>query len=153
MLDMDGSSVAVAVSEVRRTKECLYTVLSLQEGISRLRDKNVPNNKKRGSGTIRLLENFLAIGKTQNGQEPNLDIISGHVHIKVNERYHLNTVQFDDEILGHGPRKIIAFNKDNDIYKMADGQCVQIMKSYFPGTIIAMNFYLDSKYLEAFSKG
>lgn len=104
-------------------------------------------------GTIRLLESFLTIGKSKNGDEPSLDIISGNVHIKINEQYHLKLVEFDDEVFGHSSRKIIAFNETNDIYSRADEQCVKIMNSYFPGTIIAMNFYLDSKYLDEISKG
>lgn len=133
-------------------QEALYTVLSLQEGISRLKDRRVQNNKKRGTGTIRLLESFMSIGKKENGNAPKLDIISGHIHIKINEKYRLREEHFEDDIMGRASRKIIAFNPENDIYDKADRDCVEILNSYFPGTIIAMNFYLDRKYLSKLVK-
>lgn len=128
-------------------KETMYTVFSLQEGISRLRDKTVFGNKKRGTGTIRLMESIYAIGMTNSGKKPEFSITSGNTQIIFDNAYKLQRVEVDDEILGKGMRKIMAFNKDSNIYKKADPNNVKIMKEYFPGTIISMKFYLDKKYL------
>ena len=135
------------------SRETLFTLLSLQEGISRLRNSKTQDNKKRGTGTIRMLECFNSLGKTVDGEQPKLDIISGHVHIKVDDRYHLQEINFNDSIWGNCTRKIIAFNKDNDIYDRADSENVSIMKESFPGTLISMNFYLDKKFIEQLKKG
>lgn len=133
-------------------KEAMYTVFSLQEGISRLKDRNIPGNRKRGTGTIRLMESLNAIGLTQTGKEPELTITSGNISIKFSKQYKLNAIKFNDNIMGNNERKIIAFNKDNDIYQPADSNNVKIIEEHFPGTVISMEFYLDRKYLHKFER-
>lgn len=134
-------------------KETLFTVLSLQERISRLRDTNSQGNKNRGTGTIRMLETFKKLGGTVKEGEPKMDIISGHVHIRIDNQYTLKSSTFNDMIWGASSRQIIAFNKDNDLFKPADSSKVQYLKEYFPGTVISMNFYLDKKYIEEIKGG
>ncbi|WOO36005.1 hypothetical protein R2R35_19740 [Anaerocolumna sp. AGMB13020] len=133
-------------------QDAMYTVLSLQEGISRLKDRNNPGNKKRGTGTIRLMESLYTIGMSKPGKEPDLSITSGNINIKFSNKYSLDNVLFNDNIMGNNLRKIIAFNNDNDIYKPADSNNVRIMKETFPGTVISIKFYLDGKYLQTFAE-
>ncbi len=130
-------------------QETMYTVFSLQEGISRLRDKNRSGYRNRGIGTIRLMDTFYRLGQTRHGIKPELIIVSGHTWIKFDEKYRLTKKSFNDDIMGNRERKIIAFNKDNNIYQRAEDN-VKLLKNYFPGTIIAMKFYLDQKYLDEY---
>ena len=136
-------------------EETIYTVLALQEGISRLRTSEIKGYEYRGSGTVNLIEKFYEIGGTNNSEiEPKMSIISGHTCITFSEKYKLNKIKFrDDVIFGNTYSRIIAFNEENDIYKPADSQYVKYMKEYFPGTIISIKFYLDREYIEKKKKG
>lgn len=129
------------------TKEELLTVFSLQEGISRLTDSSSIGSKKRGSGTAILMDTFYKIGKTINGEKPMFSLTSGRTHIIFDDKYVIERKKIEDEVLGSGERRVIAFNNDNDIFQRADNHNVKRIKEYFPGTIISMKLYIDKKYL------
>lgn len=136
-------------------EETIYTVLALQEGISRLRTEKIEGYEYRGSGTVNLIERFYTIGGTNDSSiEPKMSIISGHTHIDFSDKYKLKRKQFkDDAIFENTNSRIIAFNQENDIYKPADPKNVMYMKEYFPGTIISLKFYLDRNYIEQKRRG
>lgn len=129
-------------------EETMLTVFSIQQGISRLRDKNVEGNKKRGTGTVILLDTFYGLGKSVRDLEPEFSITSGHTHIRFDKKYKLKEEALNVPVLGTGGRKIIAFNKENNLFQKADPDNVTLMKQYFPGTIISMKFYIDREYLQ-----
>lgn len=129
-------------------EEMLFTLLALQEGISRLRNSSINGYESRGSGTVSMIEMFNDIGKSQNGLKPQMTIISGKTQIKFTDSYKMECVEFDEDMaFGTGEKRIIAFNKDNDIYLPPDGNNVIKMSEYFPGTVISLKFYLDSRYI------
>lgn len=132
-------------------KEMLFTVFSLQEGISRLRDPNKKGFRNRGTGTVTLMNTFYQLGQTTDGKEPELVIVSGGVHIRFDGRYKPERKVIHDKIFEGKERQIIAFNKENDIYRPAEDN-ISSLKEGFPGTIIAMRFYLDQKYLDSMLK-
>ena len=136
-------------------EETIYTVLALQEGISRLRTEKIEGYAYRGSGTVNLIERFYTIGGTNNSTiTPKMSIISGHTCIEFSDKYKLQKMQFkNDVIFGNSNSRIIAFNGENDIYKPADPRNVMYMKEYFPGTIISLKFYLDRNYIEQKKRG
>ena len=129
--------------------EMLYTLFSLQEGISRLRDQEVPGNRKRGMGTVRLIENFQKIGQTHLNRKPLMTITSGHTHIVFDGKYSLKSEEFHDRVLGIKPRRIIAFNSENDIFLPPDTANVRKTKLFFPGTIISLDFFFDKEYFKS----
>lgn len=129
-------------------EEMVYTVLALQEGISRLRTKEIGGYEGRGSGTVSMIEMFHDIGKSQSGLKPQMTIVSGSTQIRFSEQYMMQPVVFhQDEVFGTGEKQIIAFNDKNDIYLPANPENVKKMKQYFPGTVISLKFYLDSRYI------
>lgn len=132
-------------------QETMYTVFSLQEGVSRLRSQEKIGFKTRGLGTITLMNMFYQLGQTIDEKEPELEIVSGHTFIKFDGTYRPEKKVIQDEIFEGKERQIIAFNRDNDIYKPADSNVI-CLKEFFPGTIIAMKFYLDKKYMDAARK-
>lgn len=136
-------------------EETIYTVLALQEGISRLRTEKIKGYEFRGSGTVNLIEKFYTIGGTNNSNvEPKMSIISGHTRIEFSDKYKLKKKKFENDVIfGNTNSRIIAFNDENDIYKPADSNNVKYMKEYFPGTIISLKFYLDRNYIEKKKKG
>lgn len=138
----------------KNDEEILYTVCALQEGISRLRDKNKPGYAGRGSGTVRMIQFFEDIGETEaTNVEQQLTIVSGNVFLSFDKRYKMDTVSFEEDLaFGSGDKKIIAFNKDNDIYNKPDKSCVRRIDERFPGTIISLKFYLDERYIRQQSR-
>lgn len=131
------------------TEESMLTVFTLQKGISRLRDQNVEGNKKRGTGTFRLLNTFYTLGQSEMDVEPEFSITSGHTHILFDNKYKLAETNTAPEVLEIDKANVIAFNETNDLLKKADVRNVTIMDQYFPGTIISMKFYIDRKYLQS----
>lgn len=129
-------------------EEMIYTVFALQEGISRLRDKSIKGYEGRGSGTVSMIEMFNDIGESRNGLKPQMTIVSGNTQIKFTENYKMKPVKFNDDVVFEtGEKLIIAFNDENDIYAPANSDNVIKMNQYFPGTVISLKFYLDSRYI------
>lgn len=129
-------------------EEMACTVFALQEGISRLRDKEKEGYKGRGTGTVTLIETLNIIGRCEDGQMPEMTIISGRTYIKFDGRYNMSMKKFkSDPAFGSGKKRIIAFNKENDIYKPADNAVVRQLKENFPGTVISLRIYLDNRYI------
>lgn len=125
-------------------EEVLWTLYSLQEGVSRLKSDE-EKGKDRGVGTIRLLEAFQKIGQTHDEEmEPLMSIISGNTYIHFNNKY---PPVFEKNIDGT-QLKVIAFNKSNDLNEPPDSGNVKKINNYLPGTVISMKFYLQDKYLE-----
>ena len=95
-----------------------------------------------------MIEMFHDIGASDTGLKPQMTIISGKTQIIFSEEYKMQLVQFtEDKAFGTGEKQIIAFNKDNDIYQPSDFNNVKKLKQYFPGTVISLKFYLDSRYI------
>lgn len=129
-------------------EEMIYTVFALQEGISRLRDKSIEGYEGRGSGTVSMIEMFNDIGECQNGLKPQMTIVSGNTQIIFTDNYKMKPVMFEGDVAFEtGEKQIIAFNDENDIYMPANPSNVIKMNQYFPGTVISLKFYLDSRYI------
>lgn len=129
-------------------EEMIYTVFALQEGISRLRDKSIDGYEGRGSGTVSMIEMFNDIGESQNGLKPQMTIVSGNTQIIFTDNYKMKSMMFENDVVFEtGKKQIIAFNDENDIYKPANSNNVIKMNQYFPGTVISLKFYLDSRYI------
>ena len=122
-------------------EENLLTLYALQDGVSRMRRKEVEPD--RGTGTIKLIDNFLEIGQTYQGIKPSMSITSGKAHILFDGKYRLQRKQINDEI-----RQTIAFNTQNDLEYPPDPNYVNSLETAFPGTVISIRFYIDRKYLE-----
>lgn len=127
----------------KTTEETLWTLYALQEGISRLKHED----ETRGTGTVDLLETFKTISGNRNGDEPVMSITSGKAHLLFNNVYSMG----DDEynvLKNTTKNQVIAFNSSNDLNLSPDYQYVKTLEHSFPGTVIAMRFPLDKKYIE-----
>ncbi|MCM1048024.1 MAG: hypothetical protein NC433_06340 [Clostridiales bacterium] len=129
-------------------EEMACTVFALQEGISRLRNKEIEGYTGRGTGTVTLIETLNLIGRCDDGQMPEMTIISGSTYIKFDGQYNMKMEKFEnDPAFGSGEKRIIAFNKENNIYEPADNAAVRKLKENFPGTVISLRIYLDNRYI------
>lgn len=127
-------------------EETLWTLYSLQDGVSRVR--NSISEPDRGTGTIKLIDSFQKIGKTVEGKIPLMSITSGNTSILFNDNYSLKSKIIDNE-----ERQIIAFNSENDLFILPDSRNVKLIKNKFCGTVISMKFYLDKRYIKNLMEG
>lgn len=137
------SEIARSMSGYKKrtfSDENLWTLLALQDGVSRCYNQN--EGKDRGTGTIKLIQTFQSLGKTCDGKNPIMTIISGNTKIIFDDKYKIK----EENIKGSN-RDIIAFNRENSLKYLPDKQNVKGLKNKFPGTIISLEFYLDNKYL------
>lgn len=114
--------------------EDLLTVMALQSGIS---SKNLNKNSTRGMGTVEMIEFFCKIAEECSTTHfPEMAILSGTTHIAFDGGYRLSS-----DVWG---KKIIAFNKTNDLNLPPDPDYVSSTKPlYFPGTVISIRFPLS----------
>lgn len=121
-------------------EEPLWMLYVLQYNVSR---KRVDVDDDRGKGTIKLINNFMHIGKNIDGNNPVMAILSGNGYILFDATYTLK-----EENINGKKIPIIAFNEENDLSKKPDNKYVKRIDENFPGTIISMEFYLDKEYIE-----
>ncbi len=77
-----------------------------------------------------------------------MTIVSGRTYIKFDGQYNMCMETFQNDLaFGNGKKRILAFNRGNDIYKPADSTAVLQMKENFPGTVISLRIYLDNRYI------
>lgn len=124
----------------RWNEEPLWMLYVLQYNVSR---KRVDIDDDRGKGTIKLIDNFMHIGKNMEGNNPIMAILSGNGYILFDSTYNLK-----EEIVNDKKIPIIAFNEENDLSKKPDSKYVRRIDENFPGTMISMEFYLDKEYIE-----
>ena len=122
-------------------EESLWTLLALQDGISRNRNKSNPD---RGSGTITLLESFRKIRKSHN-ENSTLSITSGHINIYIDDKAKIEEKKAGNK---NKTRKIVALNEKNDIFLPPNPENVRILRNFFPGTVITMKFFIEPNYID-----
>jgi hypothetical protein len=112
-------------------EESLWTLYALQEGVSRFR--NTPDGFDRGNGTVKMIEFFMSIASPN----PKMAIVSGRTHILFDGTYVLKPKDKQGE-----PRKVIAFNRENDLNLPPDSKYVRTLSENFPGTLVSLRFRL-----------
>lgn len=120
----------------------LLTLVALQGGIS---SKNTCSDDDRGQGTVELIEFFQQMHKEciDGGKScAKMAILSGATHILFDGTYSM--------VPNSSGRKIIAFNKENDLSLPPDENFVSHLDSlFFPGTIISIRFPMQNAQTEA----
>jgi hypothetical protein len=118
------------------TKDDLYTLYCLQEGVSRLKYKNVG----RGSGTMNFLRSFMFLGsygKNNPKYRSHLNIISGNTIVRCSH---------DVEPYKKENRYYLSLNTQKDMDKLPDSKYLSHTNEYFPGTFFEVKIYLNNKY-------
>lgn len=120
--------------------DVLWTLYSLQEGVSSLAGLN--SQSDHGQGLSDLIEFFQELG--DNEDSPHImALISGNVYIRFDNEYKIKSQYHNSS-----QRRQIAFNKNNDLYAPPDSRKVKKMRHFFPGTICTFKFNIDNDYLE-----
>ena len=118
------------------TKEDLYTLYCLQEGVSRLKYKNIG----RGSGTMNFLRSFMFLGsygKVNAKYRSHLNIISGNTIVRCS--HEVEPYEKDN-------RYYLSLNTQKNMDKLPDSKYLSHTKDYFPGTFFEVKIYLNNKY-------
>lgn len=117
----------------RFSKEALFTLYMLNEGISRLKFED----ESRGHGTMNFIDSFIKLGKfgdTNAAFTSVLNIVSGHSRLTCDNNYK----PYKD-----GDFRKISLNKSNDIKMLPDKNYLRTEKEYFPGTILECKIYFE----------
>ncbi len=112
-------------------EESLWTLYALQEGVSRFTNRT--EGTDRGNGTVKMIEFFSELASGH----PKMALVSGKTHILFDGRYEISPVR-----VGGETRKVIAFNKENDLRLPPDPACVRTLTSHFPGALVSLRFQL-----------
>ncbi len=117
------------------SEEALKTIFALQGNVS---SKNFSDEDTRGQGTIELISFFQNLSfKLQKNElcdtHCNMLLISGETIIIFDSSCKLSNNQ---------GRKIIAFNKENQLNYPPEKKFIKNEKIFFPGTVIGLKFPL-----------
>lgn len=113
-------------------RECLFTLYSLQEGVS----SKLHRDSSRGNGTVEVIRAFSKL----SASDRKMCILSGRAYILFDGEYHLSDITAQ----GSERRKVIAFNDSNDLEEPPDEDCVYALERTFAGTIVDLKFKLDT---------
>ena len=123
-------------------EEALVTLFALQEGVSRL--SFTRKGIDRGNGTVNMIEFFNQLA----GGSQRMCLISGKTYILFDGKYDLKKKVLE----GGEERRVIAFNRTNDLEEPPDRDHVRTLPLGFPGTIISIRFDLDKSNLEKLAR-
>ncbi|MGJ8665346.1 MAG: hypothetical protein ACSHW7_03195 [Patiriisocius sp.] len=122
------------------SNENIFTLLSLNEGVSSLNYENA----SRGTGMISLLKQFFEIGDFEDssrGLNPLMAILSGKTLLKINNKYKVYSSAVNGE-------DRISLNKFKSLKYAPDKKHVLNLNHKFPGTLISLRVYLNNKHLK-----
>lgn len=119
------------------TRENLFTLYALQEGISRLKYED----SSRGHGTMKFINSFFTLGDFEDEERqyhPELSIISGSTQVICNNKYRSFT---------RDNQNFLSLNSENNLSKPPDPSNLRNLKTSFPGTLLIVKMYLHKEHL------
>lgn len=115
------------------TEENLWTLYSLQQGVTCIPDK------ERGNGTIEFIDSFFKLkGSNSVDDESRMYILSGNTVIEFDGKYRVSS-----KAEANGKPRVIAFNDSGSLNEKPDSRYVRNSSQYFPGTAIFVRLLLN----------
>ncbi|GEM16015.1 hypothetical protein [Gluconobacter oxydans] len=131
------------------SKECLATIYALQDGVSRFQQDDTGDKSRGGVGMMDMIQFVGALGALGIEDEPPaITVLSGEACINI-RLPHFSAILTNAR--ENQPRQI-WFNDSNDIAVAPDAAYVKSMPVRFPGTAVAIRFYISPN-SEALSHG
>jgi len=131
------------LTDPKLSAENVWSVLALQEGMTRFFEGDGP--RRRGFGTADIITAFQVLGGTTDPDaQPEMCLVSGRTHIRFDPKY----LMAPQPGTGGSSRRIIAFNHTNDIRIAPDSKVVTPLVNRFPGTLLSLRFFVQKEYLE-----
>lgn len=123
------------LANANEAEEALWTVIALQDGISRIPTSEA--GSPGGFGMMMVVEMINALNQSPHPEEkPRLTIVSGSSCVMVRDDYRMFT-------RSEGGHRVLVFNAGNHLDQVPDDKYVFALPHRFPGTIMALRFYLD----------
>lgn len=124
------------------SKESLYTLYALQQGVSRLKYED----DGRGNGTMNFIRNFIRLGVAKNeNSQSNLSVISGHSIVQCNNDYEPypkpGSTMYE-----------LSLNKRKELASLPDKGMVKHISMKFPGTILQVKVLMNQQNFEILYK-
>lgn len=119
------------------TKDNLFTLYALQEGVSRLKFED----SSRGNGTMKFINSFFALGDFEDNERnyhPELTIISGSTQVICDTKYK----PFQKDGIN-----FLSLNIEEDISIPPDPSNLKKLLTPFPGTVLNARIYLNKVHL------
>lgn len=119
------------------SKENLFTLYALQDGVSRLKYED----NSRGTGTMTFINCFYSIGDYESKTRrlhPQLSILSGATQLICNNNYKPTEKE---------GKYILSLNKENDLSIPPDEKNLKSLKYKFPGTLLTVRFCLNNEHI------
>lgn len=126
------------INQDKYSKESLFTLYGLQEGISRLKFKD----QSRGNGTMNFIRSFMNLGEfgeEDRKYQSKLNIISGRTVIECTNDF---KPYCSDEIF------YLSLNKEQDLKKLPSKKAIFTHTGYFPGTILQVRIFMSKEYFK-----
>lgn len=120
------------------SKENLFTLFALQEGISRLKFEN----ESRGTGTMKFIRCFFSMGDYEDRQRkkiPNMSILSGKTRL-VCDKAHEPFIKEN--------RYFMSLNDEKDLTLPPDKSHLKKLDYAFPGTLLTLKVFLNSDHIK-----
>jgi len=131
------------------TRENLFVLYALQEGVSRLKYQQ----PSRGNGTMKFLRAFLEIGDYANNDtntNPLLSIFSGKTKLITDNRLKPYRKIIPGDINNNYvdlDYYFISLNPEEDMRKPPEASHIQTLKANFPGTLLSVKVFLNEQHL------
>lgn len=120
------------------SKENLFTLYALQEGMSRLKYEE----ESRGTGTTKFINSFFAFGDYEDDERdyhPSLVLLSGATQLICDNKY--KPFERDGVFF-------VSLNSENDLRIPPEKSNLKTLKYYFPGTVLTARIYLNQDHLK-----
>jgi hypothetical protein len=120
------------------TKENLFTLYGLQEGMSRI--KYLEGYESRGNGTMNFIRSFLELGDYEDSskkRKPLMSLLSGNTMVLCDTTYK----PYKD-----GTVYKLSLNPENDLRKLPDPDHLRSLPDYFPGTILETRLFFNKNH-------
>ncbi|MDX2361225.1 MAG: hypothetical protein QNK23_10490 [Crocinitomicaceae bacterium] len=125
------------------SKEALYTLYSLQQGVSRLKYEG----DGRGNGTMNFIKNFMRLGVSKSNEKfSNLSVVSGRSSVLCSKDYAPHPNPNDKSMYQ------LSLNSENKLTSLPDKGRVKSIDQNFPGTILQVKILMNKENFEALLK-
>ncbi|MGC5747386.1 hypothetical protein J4P41_01915 [Gluconobacter sp. NFX36] len=122
------------------SRECLATVYALQDGVSRLKQDDLGEQSRGGVGMMDMVQFVGALGKLGiHDAPPSITLLSGSTCLNIRQPHFDLTL---DQAQKNFHRQI-WFNETNNIAEAPDADYVKSLPVHFPGTAVAIRFYIS----------
>lgn len=120
------------------SKENLFTLYALQDGISRLKFED----QSRGTGTMKFIRCFFSIGDYQDPQgekNPHLSILSGKTRLVCDKQH---------EPFLKSNKYFVSLNKEKNLLLPPERSHLKDLQYAFPGTMLSVKVFLNNEHIK-----